>query len=215
MMEKNKELNTESEYPIRFVGRHIAVTDGMKNYVLEKLAKIEKFGFRVLDVTIIMDMQKLVHSVEFILDVNNTKITVNGLSNDMYASIDQAMERLERKIVRYLKKLHMHHAKGIKHVDMTVNIVKNAVELDDINDQIEEEALQKIEDQFTPHQIVSKESMPLKTLTLDEAIMKMELSGDSFLIYRGEEDHRLKVIYRHKEGDFGVVEVETEYNQEV
>ena len=56
--------------------------------------------------------------------------------------------------------------------------------------------------------MVAQEKKSLKTLTLDEAIMKMELSSDSFLIYKAEDNHKIKVIYRRKDDHYGVIELE-------
>ena len=61
-------------------------------------------------------------------------------------------------------------------------------------------------DKYNPHKIVSKETRPLRTLPTAKPSLKMELSGDAFMIYRSEEDHGLKVIYRRKDGNFGVIE---------
>ncbi|MCB1067823.1 MAG: sigma 54 modulation/S30EA ribosomal C-terminal domain-containing protein, partial [Simkania sp.] len=46
---------------------------------------------------------------------------------------------------------------------------------------------------------------PLKHLTLDEAVMKMELSDDHFMVYRSEEEQNLKVIYRRRDGSYGII----------
>ena len=56
--------------------------------------------------------------------------------------------------------------------------------------------------------VVKKKKRPLKTLTIDEAVMKMELSDDNFKVYRSEEDQALKVIYRRRDGSYGVISPE-------
>lgn len=56
--------------------------------------------------------------------------------------------------------------------------------------------------------MVSTESRPLKDLTTEEAVMKMELSGDHFMLYRDEADRKLKVIYRHSDEDYGIIQAE-------
>lgn len=193
------------EYPIHVVGRHLEITEPMKTYAVDKLTRIERFGGRVMDVTIVMDIQKLVHTVDFIIDVNNTKIKVQGQSENMYASVDMAIAKLESKLTRYLKRLHEHHKKGINSKEMPVNVIRP---VDDINDQIEEQNLREIEEQLKPHEIVSRKTRHLKTLNQHEVVMKMELSDDNFMIYRGEEDQKLKVIYRRKDGNYGIIEVE-------
>ncbi len=212
MTEKTKaevrEKFTHTEYPIQTIGRHLDITDPMKSYAVDKLVKVDRFGGRVVDAVIIMDIQKLMHTVDFLINVNNTIIKVTGRSENMYASIDQAIDKLESKLRRYIKRLHDHHAKGLAEIDMNVNVIKRISPLEDINDQIEEENLSQAEQELQPHQVVSNEKRRLKTLSQEEAIMKMELTEKTFLVYRGEEDNKLKVIYRRKDENYGVIEAE-------
>ena len=199
-----KEKFAQFEYPVQIVGRHVEVTEPMKSYAIEKLSKIERFGGHIISAMIIMDIQKRIHVVEFIIHVNHTKIKVSGITDNMYASIDQAIDRLNSKMGRYMSRLHEHHGKGVSPVEMNVNVVSGD---DLINDQIEEENLQRA-DKRRPHQIVSREGRELKVLNQQEALMKMELSEDLFMIYRSEEDRKLKVIYRRNDGNYGIIEPE-------
>jgi putative sigma-54 modulation protein len=204
---KVKEKFADAEYPIHIIGRHVEITDAMKNYAIEKLSKVERFGGRIMDALIIMDVQKVVHTVDYIINVNNTKIKVSGRTENMYASVDQAIKHLENKLRRYMHRLREHHNKPLVSVDMNVNIIRIAAE-DEINDQIEEATLNRIEEDLKPHKIMSRETKPLKKLNQSEAIMKMELSEDQFMIYKSEEDLKLKVIYRRNDGNYGIIEPE-------
>ena len=56
--------------------------------------------------------------------------------------------------------------------------------------------------------VIGMETRVLKILTTEEAMMKMDLSGDKFLVYRGEEDRKLKVIYRRDDGNYGIIQTE-------
>lgn len=192
----------DESYPIHVIGRHVEVTDAMKNYAIDKLSKFDKFGGRVVDATITMDIQKTVHSVDFIVNVNNTKIKVSGHSDNMYVSIDLAIKHLKSKLSRYLSRLHDHHAKGAREIETNINV------LEQINDQIEEENFHHAEQELRPHKVVSKENYPLKILTQAEAIMKMELSEDPFMLYLSEEERKLKVIYRRADRQYGIIEPE-------
>ena len=184
-MEKNKktlvkEKFENQEYPIHIIGRHVDITDPMKAYAVDKLTKAKRFGGHILEATITMDIQKLVHSVDFILDINNTKIKVTGRTHNMYASIDEAVARLEAQLRRYHRRLHEHHAKKTAEVDMNVNVIEAIDLLDEINDQIEEENLEHVAEELTPHKVVDRETRPLIMLNQDEAIMKMDLSNDAW-----------------------------------
>jgi len=93
---------------------------------------------------------------------------------------------------------------------MTVNVLHPESEVDQINDLIEEANLKEEEEKYKIHKVVSKETMPLKIFTQDEAVMKMELSGDPFLIYKSEEEQKMRMIYKRKEdGQYGIVEIQS------
>jgi len=196
-----------AEYPIHIVGRHLEVTEAMKNYAVEKLTKAEKFGGHLLAATVVMDIQKQLHCVDYLLDLNNTMIKVSGQTRDMYASIDQAIDRLKAKLKKYMERLKDHHARGVQAVEMNVQVVHRDP-LDDINDAIEEQRLKDMEAAFAPGQIVARETRALKTLTTEEAIMKMDLSEDPCLVYRSEQDRKLKVMYRRDDArHYGIMEL--------
>jgi putative sigma-54 modulation protein len=77
--------------------------------------------------------------------------------------------------------------------------------VDDYNEEIESENKIEIIDEYRPPKIIGNDKRTLKFLTAEEAIMKMELSGDPFMIFRGEEDRKLKVIYRRNDGNYGII----------
>lgn len=198
-------------YEIHVTGRDVLVTEAMKTYAIDKVSKIERFSKRIIDVQVTMDIQKLDHRVDIVLKVDHIKIKSQASSTDMYASIDRAVEKIERQLRRYKKRIQEHTAKALNVVDLKVNVLKRPEEeeLIDINMEIEEANERELLERYTPHEIVSQETRPLKTLGLEEAVMKMELSGDSFLIFRSEEDRKLKVIYRRTDSNLGIIEVET------
>lgn len=211
MVQKTKAERREQfegfDYPVQIVGRNVEITDPMKTYALEKLSKVERLGGHVIDATIVMDIQKQSHAIDFLINLNGTLVKVAGRTNDMYASVDQAIDRLKLKLARYLDRLHDHHNKGLKAIELEVNMVKRSF-VDDINDAIEEETLSKVEEELKPGEIVEREKQPLKTLTQEEAIMKMDLTEAPFLVYRGEDDHKLRVIYKHDDQKhYGIIDL--------
>lgn len=196
-------------YDITVTGRHVSVTDAMKDYAIDKIVKIERFNTRLIDVSIVMDIQKLEHRTDIILKVDHIFIKASATSENMYTSIDKAIDKIETQLRRYKDRINDHQKKASTVVDMNVNIVEVPNEvLKELNDDIESESSIRLIDGYTPHKIISRETRPLKTLNANEAVMKMELSGDFFLIFRGEEDQKLKVIYRRNDGNFGIIEPE-------
>lgn len=199
----------EEAYNINVIGRHIVVTDAMKDYAIEKISKIEKFSSRIIDVLVTMEVQKFEQVVDIVLKVNNLKIKSQAVSDDMYISIDKAVQKLETQLLKYKDKLQDHQSKGVSAIDMQVNVLRSASENEmlELNDEIESETRNRLMDKYNPHKIVSQKTIQLKTLTDGEAIMKLDLSKDSFIVYRCEDSRKIKILYRRKEdGDFGLIQ---------
>ena len=76
-----------------------------------------------------------------------------------------------------------------------------------INDEIEEENLRHQIEEGVPV-IIANEVIPLKTLSTNEAMMRMDISQDSFQLFRCKEDKKLKVIYRRDDGNYGIIQAE-------
>jgi putative sigma-54 modulation protein len=187
-------------------GKNIEVTTPLKNYVLEKVGRVEHINHLGMNMSVRLDQQKLDNNVEIVMKFSHFKVQVHATTLDMYAAIDKAFDRLKAKLRKWKGKIQDHHAKGIPVIDLHVNVLEQHVtELDEINDQIEEENFKEVEQEFRVPKVYKKKTRPLKTLNLDEAVMKMELSTDNFLIFRSEEDLKLKVLYRRKDNSYGVI----------
>jgi putative sigma-54 modulation protein len=210
MSRKSKAADFLQElYNITVTGRNIAVTEAMKEYVTEKVSRIERFSNKILDVNVIMDTQKFEHRVEIIIKVNHLQIIASAVTNDMYASVDKAVDKLEAQLRKYKSRLQDHQAKKGESIDILVDVLRiGNDELLEVNEEIEDANNRRLIDGVGKHKIVNQETKSLKTLTYEEAIMKLEFSGDIFLAFRAEEDRKLKIIYRRKDGDFGVMQLE-------
>lgn len=198
------------EYAIHVTGRSLQVTEAMKNYAIEKVQKVEKFTDRIIDVNIAMDIQKLDHRVDITLSACGTKIRSHAVTTDMYVSIDQAVDRLEKQIQRYLSRLHEHHSITHEEQALIVHVIESLTEgeksdIEDINNELQVEERERLNAVYSPSKIVSQEMLPVKTLSIDEAIMKMDLSQDPFLLFKGEHNRKLNVIYRREDGNYAVV----------
>lgn len=195
-------------YNISIVGKHIAITDAIRNYVMDKMAKVDKITDQVIDVAVTLDAQKLEHSCAVLMNFIHFHIKVQASTDNMYSAIDKCSDRLVALVRKYKSKLQSKRFKDLTAVDIHVNVIQPLQdELKEINDDIEAENAKKEAERFQLHRIVAKETMPLKTLTQGEAVMKMEITDDPFLIFRSEEDQKIKVIYRRKDENYNVVQL--------
>lgn len=196
-------------YTIYVVGKHLQVTEAIRNYVWEKLARIEKIADHIIDITVTLDTQKLEHTCSILMNFIHFHVKVGASTDNIYSAIDKAADRVVKLVRRYKTKLHSHRAKDVTTVDIHVNVIKPLQDnLKEINDEILAENAREDEGRYKLHEVVAKETMPLKTLTEDEAVMKMEITDDAFMIYRSEEDQMLKVIYRREDRNYGLVQIQ-------
>lgn len=207
-MGKNNKFEGQ-QYNLSIVGKHVQVTDAIRNYVFEKLSKIEKVADHIIDVIVTLDAQKLEQSCSILMNFVHFHIKVSANTDNLYSAIDKASDRAIALIRKYKSKLQSHRFKDRTTVDIHVNVIQPLKDdLKAINDDIEAENALRKEEMERLHEVVARETMPLKTLTQDEAVMKMEITDAAFLIYRSEEDQKIKVIYRREDRNYGLVQVQ-------
>jgi putative sigma-54 modulation protein len=198
----------EAGYNIQILGRTMFVTDAMKNHAMTKLSKLDRFHHHLIDLHVTLDAHKIEHSALIVMKFDHFKVTAHATASDMYVAIDQAADKIQKQIRRWKEKIQDHTKKKMSIGEMQVNILMRPSEIDEYNKDMEIELEETRQKQLLPGKVIRKKTMPLKMLTSDEAVMKMELSGDPFLVYKGEEDQKLKVIYRTKDGNYGVIKAE-------
>lgn len=193
--EKIAEFAQGQGYNVMVVGRHVHVTEGMKQHAVDRITRLDHIGQRIIDVHVTMDIQKLSHSVDLLMKYGHTIIRSHAITTDMYASIDQAVDKLSKQLRKYKKKLQEHHAKEVVSIEVPVQVYASG-EDDDFLEEV------------PVHRIVSSEMQKLRLLTEEEAIMKMDLSGDPLMVYRSESTKKIQVIYRREDGNYGIIQPE-------
>ncbi|MEN9654854.1 MAG: hypothetical protein RL235_966 [Chlamydiota bacterium] len=208
MAGKAKQFEGE-HYNLSIMGKHVQITDAIRNYVFDKLSKIDRIADHIIDVIVTLDAQKMEQSCSVLMNFIHFHIKVSASTDNMYSAIDKAFDRLARLVRKYKTKLQSYRFKDRSTVDIHVNVIQPLRDdLKEINDEIEAETARREGERYEMHHVVAKETMPLKTLTQDEALMKMEITDEPFMIYRSEEDHMIKVIYRREDRNFGLVQVQ-------
>ncbi len=90
-------------------GHHIDLTDSLREYVDEKLAKVIRHFDSVLDVNVILTVEKLQHKAEATLNISGGNIYADDTQGDMYAAIDGLVVKLDRQVIKHKEKSTNHH----------------------------------------------------------------------------------------------------------
>jgi putative sigma-54 modulation protein len=98
-------------------GHHIEVTPALREYIAEKLTRIRRHFDHVIDINVVIHVEKLVHSIEASLHVRGRDFHGHAEDNSMYAAIDALADKLDRQILKHKEKHVDHHAEtgGLKH----------------------------------------------------------------------------------------------------
>lgn len=206
-MTNNRNLSEdELGYRLDVYGKHLEITGPIKDYIIEKLGRIERITDLIIDVSVQIEVQKMANNVKIIMKFTHFKIVAHAQTDNMYSAIDKAFDRLQRKLYKWKTRIQEYHQKKPVFVDMPVNVYEpHDDELDDFNAEIDEQNAARLAIEQGLPKIAKSKTIPLKTLREDEALMKITLSGDNFLIYKDEKNQELRVIYKTNDGSFGVI----------
>ncbi|HHP0557044.1 TPA: ribosome hibernation-promoting factor, HPF/YfiA family [Streptococcus pneumoniae] len=177
------------KYSIR--GENLEVTEAIRDYVVSKLEKIEKYfqPEQELDARINLKVyREKTAKVEVTIPLGSITLRAEDVSQDMYGSIDLVTDKIERQIRKNKTKIERKN--------------KNKV----ATGQLFTEAL--VEDSnIVQSKVVRSKQIDLKPMDLEEAILQMDLLGHDFFIYVDVEDQTTNVIYRREDGEIGLLEV--------
>lgn len=95
---------------LHITGRHVEITDGIREHIYAKIERTLIDFPRVEDVRVVLDLQKLMHSAEVLVQGKNIHVEGNASSENMYTSIDEALEKAERQLRKLREKVQdVHH----------------------------------------------------------------------------------------------------------
>jgi len=170
-------------------GRNIEVTDALKDYIAKRVGKLDRFIDNLGDAQVTMTVEKDSHRIEVTVPVNGMILRGEESTGDMYTSTDLVVEKLEKQIQKYKGKLQK---RGIRVVNMQKTSEPGSP------DSFDEEA----------PQLVKTKRFAIKPMPVEEAILQMSLLGHNFFVFSNAETEQVNVVYRRKDGNFGLIEPE-------
>ncbi len=171
-------------------GKNTEVTDALQRYAEKKVEHLGKYFSAVREAIVTQSVEKNRQIVEINLDCDGLLLRAEESTDNMYASIDLAIDKLEHQIERFKGKLieRAHPATPPKELLALATAVPSAVE--------------------APPAIVRIKSFPLKPMPAEEAAMQMEMLNHDFYVFLNDESETVNVIYRRKDGNYGLIEPE-------
>ncbi|MFH1727103.1 MAG: ribosome-associated translation inhibitor RaiA [Pseudomonadota bacterium] len=96
--------------------RHMETTEALRQYATDKIEKVQKYLDKAISANIVLSVEKFNHIADVTITTKGTTIKVTESTNDMYASIDAVVDKIERKLKKYKDKMKNHKHKSISDV---------------------------------------------------------------------------------------------------
>ncbi len=164
------------------------VTEALKEVTSKKLRKLDKYFNKDVEGNVVYSVERNWKILEITIDLPGTILRVEEASDDMYAAIDKAVDVLERQIRKYKTRLQRRQQAG-----ETIRF-ENVMPLE--------------EDEREKPRIVRTKRFAMKPMSAEEAVLQMELLGHNFFVFRNADSEEVSVVYKRKDGNYGLIEPE-------
>jgi putative sigma-54 modulation protein len=173
-------------------GKNMVMTEALKSAIEDKLSKLDRYFNPNVEahVTLRVEKNKSVSKAKEVIEVT---IPFNGIiirgeeaSEDMYKSIDLVVDKLDRQIIKQKKRLEQRNTKvdSLRYMSIPLPEEEESDEL----------------------QIVRTKRFAVNIMSAEEAVLQMELLGHSFFVFRDSETEEVNVVYKRKDGNYGLIE---------
>ncbi len=167
-------------------GKNLELTDALRNFVQQKLDKLDRFfAGSELTAQVVLSVQREHQTVEVTIPVEGLLLRAQESDTSMYTACDRVLDKLERQLHKYKTRLIRKPRR-----DAAVSAVTEA--------QREE----------SEDGVLREKRFPVKPMTVEEAILQMELLGHDFFVFRDAGTEAVRVVYRRRHGGYGLIAAE-------
>lgn len=185
--------------PITVTVRHEQVTDALRDHAQKKIEGLHLDYPRIIEAKVILDVQKNRHIAEIILFcANHITIEAHTEGKDMYAALDETIEKIARRMRKHKTRLMKKHR---PHRNPTIRHLEERYFSDEVLDHPED-----AEHDPEPF-IVHPEKYSIRTMFKEDAVMELELTDRPFVIYKSARRDTLTIVYRRKDGEYAAMDI--------
>lgn len=172
--------------------RHIEPSPPLREYAQEKISRIKKYVEEPIEAHVVLKVEKFRHIAEVSIDANGLRINGAEETDDMYSAIDLVADTIEGQVRRNKDKFRKRKSgPGARELLGAAEMGGTAVPEDDHE-----------------RRVIRTEQVNAKPMDVDEAAMQLDVSNGEFLVFTNRLTNRINVLYRRKDGHYGLIETE-------
>ena len=173
-----------------FTGRHQGVAESVKSYLTSKVERSIRNIPKVNSVHLIIDSERFEHKVEVLIHLNHMSVQAEATSEDIVASVDKVVDKLQRQLKKYKEKIQDHRTK-----EKELRLKQGGSIADEIDEEVKK-----------PPRLIRVKKIAAKPMDPAEAMMQLNLSDEIFWVFHNAQTNDVNVIYKKKDGNFGLIE---------
>ena len=203
--------------------RQFGSSDALKEYAKEKVERVNKYLDRSGEAHVVLSLERHLHHAEITIHSGSWVLRGREKSEDMYASIDLAMDKIEAQLRKYKEKIKNHHGRDrVHHRQGLVNQLKVRHKVFEVPEELQETPFDEAattaqapapsasaasaQSLQAATRIVRTSEITVKPMPVDEAVMQMNLMNQDFYVFQHASTHEVCVVYRRKEdGQYGLI----------
>lgn len=170
-------------------GKGIKVGDQLQRKIEEKLGKFNRFFGEEATANVKVRPEADLKCIEVTLKIQNHYYRAESVAEDVFTALDQAVEVMEGQIRKHKTKIE-----------------KRIHDYAYMKEYLKSEAITPEEEEFEEAAIIKRKTFDLTPMDADEAVLQMEMLGHSFLLYLDMETDKVCVVYKRKDGNYGLIE---------
>jgi putative sigma-54 modulation protein len=169
--------------------RHLESTEALKSHARVKVEHIQRYVDRPSEAHVVLYVENLEHHADINLKAGVFLLRGRAKSNDMYASIDAAADKIERQLKKHKEKLQNHKVPERQNGQRMIDVRHEVFSVE----------------KAPSDRIVKSSTFQAKPMTLDEAVLQLDLLDIHFFVFQNAKDHTINVVYRREDGNLGLI----------
>jgi putative sigma-54 modulation protein len=183
-------------------------TDAIKKYAEDKVLKIKKYFPDPINAHVVLSTEKYRQKADINITLHNGLVLKGKESTeDVYSSIDRAVDKIERQVRKYKDKIKRHKPQNGPQIPVRHNILQAAEALQPREEM--PEPVPKIVDEEKIPRVVRTSEFSAKPMTVEEALMQLDLRNSTFLVFTNADSRAINVVYRREDGNYGLIETDS------
>jgi putative sigma-54 modulation protein len=187
--------------------RHMEATDALRQHAEKRLRRIAKYVHRAVDAHVILSVVKRRHVAEIVLNADRTTLTAKEETGDLYSAIDLAADKIEQRARKHTEKLKSHKLSAPSRRARESAPPPAPPEHNGPGLRVDVIRADSFGRRNGP-EVIHTKRLPVKPMSVEEAVMQMDLMSNEFLVFRNAATASLSVVYRRKDGHYGLIEPE-------